>query len=102
MTFAAKGPPPGQEDGPVETSFPGGNDLQAVSPNHRPAQDKKRAHLRLVPPPPPPPRPRHLVAVHISAFRAREPLGRTRPLMLTESDLARLIEAAERLEGRAP
>jgi hypothetical protein len=64
------------------------------------AQDKFRvAHLRLVPPaPPPPPRPRHLVAVHISAFRAREPLGRTRPLTIRESDLPALIEHLERLE----
>jgi hypothetical protein len=41
-------------------------------------------------------------AVHISAARGRQPLGRTRPLMLRESDLAWLVETAEKLEGRAP
>jgi hypothetical protein len=51
--------------------------------------------LRLVPPP----RPRRL-DVRISVADGRFPIGRTRPLRLTEHDLERLIEAAERLEGR--
>jgi hypothetical protein len=37
--------------------------------------------------------------VHISARDGRLPIGRTRPLMLRESDLARLVEVAERLEA---
>jgi hypothetical protein len=48
----------------------------------------------------PPRRPR--IVVNISAHDGRQPLGRTRPLMLRESDLARLVEVAERMEGRAP
>jgi hypothetical protein len=84
-------------------SFPGGNDLHAISPNQfpnqGPGQDKFRvAHLRLVPPPPPP-RPRR-IDVRISVSAGRFPIGRTRPLKLTESDLAWLLEAAQRLERR--
>jgi|HubBroStandDraft_6_1064221.scaffolds.fasta_scaffold840078_2 hypothetical protein len=56
-------------------------------------------HLRLIPPPPPP-RPRR-IDVRISAFDGRAPMGRTRPIRLTERDFAWLIEAAERLEARA-
>jgi hypothetical protein len=55
------------------------------------------ARLRLVPPAPPP-RPRPTVEVRISAARGREPVGRTRAMLLREADLERLIEAAERLE----
>ena len=55
-------------------------------------------HLRLVPPMPPP-RPRH-IDVRISATCGRAPIGRTRSLKLTESDLDSLLEAAERLEAR--
>jgi hypothetical protein len=47
-----------------------------------------------------PPRPRR-IEVRISATDGRAPIGRTRPLTLRESDFERLIEAAERLEGRA-
>jgi hypothetical protein len=46
-----------------------------------------------------PPRPRRL-EVLISAADARGPVGRTRPLKLTESDLAQLIEAAQRFEAQ--
>jgi hypothetical protein len=46
-----------------------------------------------------PPRPRRL-DVRISAFYGRAPLGRTRPIRLTERDFTRLLEAAERLEAR--
>jgi hypothetical protein len=57
------------------------------------------SHLRLVPPPAPP-RPRR-IHVTISAVRGREPVGRTRPIRLTERDLAWLVEAAEKLERLA-
>jgi hypothetical protein len=56
--------------------------------------------LRLVPPAPPP-RPHHL-QIQISVSDGRAPLGRTRPLRLTEADLAWLVEAAVRLEAGAP
>jgi hypothetical protein len=47
MTFAAKGPPPLVEGGPLEElSSYGGIDLQASIPNEAPAQDKLRARLR--------------------------------------------------------
>jgi hypothetical protein len=49
-----------------------------------------------------PRRARRLVDVHISAARGREPIGRTRPLRLTEADLAWLIATALRLEGAVP
>jgi hypothetical protein len=44
-----------------------------------------------------PPRPRR-IEVHISAIRGRQPIGRTRPLMIRKSDLARLVDVAERME----
>jgi hypothetical protein len=76
-----------------------------VSGNKLPAQKDQApgaAPLRLLAPPTPPPRPRRrIVHVTISAVRGREPIGRTRPLMLRESDLAQLVEAAERLEALA-
>jgi hypothetical protein len=67
------------------------------SPAHH-AQDKNCAvrHLRFVAPPPPP-CPRR-IDVRIAASNGRAPHGRSRALKLTESDLAWLIEAAERLE----
>jgi hypothetical protein len=46
-----------------------------------------------------PPRPRR-IDVRIAATDGRAPHGRSRALKLTESDLAWLIEAAERLEAR--
>jgi hypothetical protein len=46
-----------------------------------------------------PPRLRQ-IEIRISAADARGPIGRTRPLRLTEHDLARLVEAALRLEAR--
>jgi hypothetical protein len=54
------------------------------------------AHLRLVHSGPWPRR----IEVRISATDGRSPIGRTRPLRLTERDFERLIEAAERLEAR--
>jgi hypothetical protein len=45
-----------------------------------------------------PSRPRR-IEVRISAIRGREPIGRTRALMLRDDDLARLIKVAERLEA---
>jgi hypothetical protein len=53
-------------------------------------------HLRLVPPAPPP-RPRR-IDVRLVASDGRIPLGRTRPLRLTEPDLEWLLEAALQLE----
>jgi hypothetical protein len=47
----------------------------------------------------PPARPRRL-EIQISVSDGRAPVGRTRPLRLRESDLAWLLEAAERLEAR--
>jgi hypothetical protein len=103
MTRTREGPPPAG-GGPVEMSFPGGNDLQANSPSQGRWQAKKRgdcaAHLRVIALPPPP-RPRPL-EVRITAADGRMPIGRTRPLRLTEPGLARLIEAAERLERVPP
>jgi hypothetical protein len=95
MGFATKAPPPGGDGGALEMSSLGGVDLQANIPNPAPAQDKFL--LRLVPPSPPP-RPRRL-DVRISVADGRSPIGRTRPLRLTEHDLVRLIEAAQRLEA---
>lgn len=102
MTLEAKGPPRGgSADGPIELSFPGGNEVQTLSPIEVTAQDKKRTpHLRLVPPTPPP-RPRRVLEVRISAVDARSPYGRTRQLRLTHEELAELIDYALRLEGRA-
>jgi hypothetical protein len=98
-----EGPSPRQGNGPVEMSFPGGNDLQANTPSQGPAQAEfsrdpragRAPHLRLVPPPR-----RRRIDVRISASAGRFPIGRTRPLKLTESDLAWLLEAAQRLERR--
>jgi hypothetical protein len=95
---------PRREGGHLDMSFPGGNDLQANSPSQGRGQAKKRgdcaAHLRVIALPPPP-RPRPL-EVRITAADGRMPIGRTRPLRLTEPGLARLIEAAERLERVPP
>jgi hypothetical protein len=41
---------------------------------------------------------RRRIMVRISAADSHGPLGRTRPLNLTELDLARLVEEAERLD----
>lgn len=56
-----------------------------------------RPRLRLVEKPSWPRR----LEVRISATDGRAPIGRTRPLRLTERDFERLLEAAERLEARA-
>jgi hypothetical protein len=45
MSFAAKGPPPGQEGDPLELSSLGGVDLQVIIPNEAQAQAKKRNPL---------------------------------------------------------
>jgi hypothetical protein len=47
-----------------------------------------------------PPWPRQ-IGVRISAADASGPIGRTRPLRLTEHDFETLIETAQRLEARA-
>jgi hypothetical protein len=98
MADISVGPPPGQEGGPLEMSSSAA-DFQPNSPNQAPRQTISRVVQFPARSTPPPPRPRHLVAVHISAFRAREPLGRTRPLLMTERGLARLVEAAEQIEA---
>ena len=46
------------------------------------------------------PRRARRIDVMIAARDGPAPIGRTRPLKLTESDLAWLVEMAERLEGR--
>jgi hypothetical protein len=81
----------------------------SASPSGTPSSQKDQAqierdpragrapHLRLVPPAPPP-RPRHL-AVRITAFDGRVPIGRTRAIRLTPDDAKRLIDAALRLEA---
>jgi hypothetical protein len=55
--------------------------------------------LRLVPPAPPP-RPRR-IEVMIAARDGPAPIGRTRPLRLTEPDLEQLVDFALRLEELA-
>jgi hypothetical protein len=55
---------------------------------------KRAPHLHLVHGEP---RPRR-IDVRITATEGRFPIGRTRPLRLTERDFARLIAEAERLE----
>jgi hypothetical protein len=54
---------------------------------------ERAPHLRLVPPCPP-----RRIEVRISAYDRHAPFGRSRMLKLTEPDLARLVEAAQRLE----
>jgi len=70
-----------------------------------PAQAQSRhggraQHLRLVPPAPPP-RPRRLVEVRIAASDGRLPIGRTRPIRLSDRDVDLLVDYALRLEWRA-
>jgi hypothetical protein len=99
MTHASEGPPRvGCADGPEVVCFGGEQFPDSAPAQKNQAQIGRAPHLRLVPPAPPP-RPR--LVVRISAFRDREPVGRTRPLMLRESDLAWLIEEAERRVERA-
>jgi len=73
-------------------------DFQRNIPSQGPAQEENQRHLRLIEPPAPP-RPRRIDA-RIAAADGRAPHGRSRALKLTLSDLAWLIEAAERLEAR--
>jgi hypothetical protein len=64
----------------------------------KPCTDKRDAVVvAFVPRPAPSPR----MDVRISATMPGYPLGRSRKFRLTACDLARLIEAAERLEARA-
>jgi hypothetical protein len=76
-----------------------GNRLSAPKNQAHSQVRNPRAHLRLVEPPSPP-RPRRL-EVRIAADDGRAPYGRTRPFRLSDSDLERLIQTAERLEARA-
>jgi hypothetical protein len=78
--------------GPRELSF-SELDNPKVPQNDSCAQAQFAAILRF------PPRPRRIEA-RISATDARAPIGRTRPLRLTEPDFLRLVEAAVRLEAR--
>ena len=98
MTIHAKGPPSGGEGGPLELSFPGGNDFQPNGPTQGPAQAISR--VVQFPPRIRPPRPRRHLTVRIAVSDGRTPIGRTRALNLTEHDFAWLLEAAERLEAR--
>jgi hypothetical protein len=41
----------------------------------------------------------HRVEVQISARDGRGPIGRTRPLKLTECDFARLVDVAQQMEA---
>lgn len=99
MTQTRERPPPAGGDLPELPKHPSYSS-SLNGPQSAPAQAENRrpAHLRLVPPAPPP-RPRRL-DVRIAASDGREPIGRTRPLKLTESDLAWLLDAAQRLEAR--
>jgi hypothetical protein len=63
-------------------------------PDSAPAQTNQAKILRLVRPQ----RPRR-IEVMIAARDGPAPIGRTRPLRLTEHDLERLIEMALRLEA---
>ncbi len=56
-----------------------------------------RPRLRLVPRQPQP----QCLEVRITAADNRGPIGRSRPLCLSDSDLERLIATAERLESLA-
>jgi hypothetical protein len=105
MTQTRERPPPAG-GGPVELSlsFPGGNDLQAISPNQGPAQAEirrdprgGRAPLHLVRPAP---LQRRRLAVRISAADGRAPYGRSRALRLTHDDLDELIDFGLRLEAQ--
>jgi hypothetical protein len=69
-----------------------------IAPNPGHAQAKSRARLRLVPPPNPP-RPRR-IDVRIAATDGRGPIGRTRPLRLTESVVKNAVQKATRHERR--
>jgi hypothetical protein len=69
------------------------------SPSRRNLQDNSRGTRLRVVAPSSPPRPRR-IEVHIVARDGPAPIGRTRALRLTESELDWLIDAALRLEGR--
>jgi hypothetical protein len=93
-----KGPPPGQEDGPLECQLLAGVDYSKSAPKTASAQANplrtprlERAAILTFPRPP------RRISVRISAADGRVPIGRTRPLRLRESDLAWLIETAERM-----
>jgi hypothetical protein len=62
----------------------------AQNPLAAQAQKRTAVVLRLLPLP-------GRLEVRITAARGREPIGRTRPLMIRECDLARLVDVAEKL-----
>ena len=102
MTQTRKWPPPAQGSGPLELSSSAA-DFEPNSPNASATQINSRAvRLRLSRPPG-----RLGRETSMSEFRrptGREPIGRTRPLKLTESDLDWLIDEAAReaaMSGRA-
>jgi hypothetical protein len=89
----------GCADGPIETSFPGGNGLQnKPSQDQTQAENRRPAHLRLVAPAPPP-RPRRYLT-RISVATPFMPVGRSRAFNLSADDIEALIAAAALMEGR--
>jgi hypothetical protein len=101
MPFTRKGPLPGVEGGPPNSSSYPGIDLQVSIPNRAPGQAEfPGAHVVQFPARNiRPARPRR-IDVRITATDCRSPIGRTRALKLTEHDFAWLLEAAQRLEAR--
>jgi hypothetical protein len=83
-------PPGGRGDLSGNTSCAASDDVPPIAPNAAHPQAKV---LRLVRPP----RPRR-IDVTIAARAGAAPIGRTRPLKITESDLEQLIEFVLRLE----
>ena len=61
------------------------------------APSSNRPHLQLVPAEP---RPRRLLEVRLHVLDGRSAFGRSRAFRLAESDVDRLIDAAQRLEAR--
>jgi hypothetical protein len=92
--------PDSQGNGPLSSY--GGVDLPANIPNQAPSQAEILRDPRVISFPARPRR-RHVLPprrleVRITAADGRSPIGRTRPIRLTEDGLDELIVCAERLE----
>ena len=96
MPFACEGPPRrGSADGP-------GRSCLAASPSIPPNSASLQAEILPFPHRAGRPVQRRLrITVRISAADSHGPRGRTRPLRLTEPDLAWLLEAAEQVGSLA-
>ena len=101
MTQTRERPPPAGGDLPELPKHPSYSS-SLNGPQSAPAQafsHRRAPHIRIVAPAPPP-RPRRL-DVRIAASDGREPIGRTRPIRLSDRDVDELVDFALRLEGRA-